>query len=137
MIREIKRGDLNEKYFGLLSQLSGEVKAVNKDGLWTQYNSNAHHKVFVYEDMGFVVGTAAILIEHKFLHCGSHVGHIEDVVVDNEYRGKGVGEALIEHCREYATEWGCYKVILNCAADKGECYEKCGFWADSIGMRYE
>ena len=117
MIREIRISDLNDKYFNLLAQLSGDV--------------------FVYIEQGEIVGTAGIFIEHKLLHCGSHVGHIEDVVVDDNYRGKGVGEALIAHCKEYAGRWECYKVILDCSQDNVSFYEKCGFRTVSVGMRCE
>jgi len=137
MIREIRISDLNDRYFNLLAQLSGDVKDVDREDLWKYYFSNPCHKIFVYIEQGEIVGTAGIFIEHKLLHCGSHVGHIEDVVVDDNCRGKGVGEALIARCKEYAGRWECYKVILDCSQDNVSFYEKCGFRTVSVGMRCE
>ena len=83
-----------------------------------------------------VTGTATVFIEDKFLHCGSRVGHIEDVVVDNTRRTKGVGRSLIETCIEHAEDNGCYKVILDCASDVIPFYKKCGFMPTGYTMRY-
>jgi glucosamine-phosphate N-acetyltransferase len=55
------------------------------------------------------------------------VGHIEDIVVDKELNGKGIGKQLINELSEYAKNNGCYKVILDCKEDISLFYEKCGF----------
>ena len=45
---------------------------------------------------GKIVGSTTLLIETKFIHNGGKVGHIEDVVVDKEHQGKGIGEKIIK-----------------------------------------
>ena len=80
---------------------------------WTWYEGqNVSYKIFVYENKGVVEGTATVFIEKKLLHGGSSVGHIEDVVVNNKKRLKGVGKALIGRCVEYAKQQNCYKGFL-------------------------
>ena len=136
MIREIEGTDLNDSYFELLSQLSGELKPCNVYNMWKAY-LNGSSKTYVYLDEdNNIIGSSTVFIEDKFLHCGSRVGHIEDVVVDRECRVKGVGTAMINQCVEYAQAQDCYKVILDCAENIIPFYVKCGFMPASYCMRY-
>ena len=36
-----------------------------------------------------------LMVEHKFIHGGRSVGHIEDIVVDSSTRGSGLGKLMI------------------------------------------
>ena len=62
------------------------------------------------KQVGRVCGTAALLIEDKFIHGNGKVGHIEDVVTLEEYRGKGLGKALVQALSAISQSQGCYKV---------------------------
>ena len=66
-------------------------------------------------------------IETKIIHNFGKVAHIEDVIVDNTYRGKGLGKMLVQKCIDYAQKLDCYKIILNCSDENIPFYEKCGF----------
>lgn len=92
-------------------------------------------KTFVYVNDGHIVGTASLILEPKFLHGGSRVGHIEDVAVLPEHQHKGIGTALVEHCVQIARETGCYKVVLACAMKNLLFYVKQGFIQHEIAMR--
>jgi len=65
------------------------------------------------------------------------VGHIEDVAVHKNKQGCGVGKKLVDHLVEAAKGWGCYKIILDCAADLIPYYSKSGFKEWSTGMRID
>lgn len=87
---------------------------------------------FVYvlrekEDGGPIIGTAKLLIEHKFYHGGKNVGHIEDVIVKSTHRGKKYGSILIKQLTDIATLLDCYKVILYCNSELVPFYNKLGF----------
>ena len=138
MIRELHIKDLNQNYFDLLCQLSGEKKSITNDirnDCWAEYYHNPHHTTFVYENNGHVVGTASVLIENKMLHHGSSIGHVEDVVVDADNRLSGVGKKLIEKCLSFCEELKCYKVILDCSEKNVSFYESCGFHMSGNCMR--
>ena len=142
MIRERKRVDLDDAFFSLLAQLSGEVTLYNRDMLWNEYTKNPNHITFVDEvkEVGkpaSIVATSSILIESKFLHCGSKVGHIEDVVVDKDARGSGLGQKIIQHCIDYARDAGCYKVILDCSNKNVPFYINCGMYLSENSMRID
>ena len=141
MIRQITREDITPQYLELLCQLSGDVRKDVKTWLlgakfWAEY-SNSDCQVYVYEHEGEIVGTSTVFIEHKLLHYGSRVGHIEDVVVNKEKRLKGVGKDLINKCVEYAKSMHCYKVILDCAEHNIPFYESCGFDVSGRCMRVD
>ncbi|BHF67526.1 N-acetyltransferase [Sparganum proliferum] len=74
-----------------------------------------------------IVGCATLLVELKFIHTMSKRGHIEDVVVDEAYRGKGLGKLIIAVLVELGKAEGCYKISLDCNEDKVPFYEQNGF----------
>ena len=57
----------------------------------------------------------------------SSVCHVEDVVVDEEYRNMKLGKKLLNFAAEYSRLHCCYKTILNCADDVKIFYEKNGY----------
>ena len=142
MIREIIKSDLNDGFFSLLAQLSGRVTSYDADYLWNEYTKNSNHRTFVDEvkeagKSASIIVTSSVLIENKFLHCGSRVGHIEDVVVDRDARGTGLGQKIVEHCIDYCRDAGCYKVILDCSNKNVPFYINCGMYLSENCMRID
>ena len=82
-----------------------------------------------------MVGMGTLLIEHKLIHNGSCVGHIEDIVVDGKYRNMKFGKKIIDELVNIAKEKQAYKVILNCNEEKIGFYQKCGFHKSNVEMR--
>jgi glucosamine-phosphate N-acetyltransferase len=76
---------------------------------------------------GQIVATGTLLVERKFIRGCGLAGHIEDIVVDGEQRGRNLGKILLDRLKSLAQEIGCYKVILDCERDRVGFYEKCGF----------
>jgi glucosamine-phosphate N-acetyltransferase len=142
VIRQIKRTDLNDDLFSLLAQLSGKLGEYDIDKLWSRYTHSTNQSTFVDEvkEAGKktrIIATSSVLIESKFLHCGSKVGHIEDVVVCNDARGAGLGQKIVQHCIDYARDAGCYKVILDCSNDNVPFYINCGMYLSENCMRID
>ena len=138
MIRGLELLDINDDYMELLCQLSGKNKQIKWQTamtFWLKYEDNDDHQTFVFEGSGNIVGTATVLIENKLLHCGSKVGHIEDVVVDNQTRMSGIGKRLIQKCVDFCRENMCYKAILDCSKENIPFYESCGFTHHENCMR--
>ena len=71
-----------------------------------------------------------LMVEHDTLY-------IDDICVDAEARGLGVGRALYDHILEYAREKNCYNVTLNvwsCNPGAMAFYEKLGLTPYKVGM---
>lgn len=70
---------------------------------------------------------------------GSNVGLIEDVVVKNEYRGKGVAQKIIDHIFEYAKTENFTRLHLLCDIDNSSAekfYKKIGFKPSELKAWY-
>ena len=133
-IREIEEKDVLE-CLELLKQLT--VVGDNFDYMipCKTILTNPDYYIYVAEKEEKVVGMATILIEHKFIHSGGHVGHIEDVVVNFRCRNLNIGKMLIEKCVETAKMRDCYKVILDCDEKNIAFYSKCDFKKFGTSMK--
>jgi len=91
-------------------------------------NSGVYY-VIVVEDKctGKICGTGTLIVEHKFIHSCAIRGRVEDVVVLDSYRGKGLGQMIVEACTELSKKLGCYKTTLECSEKNKPFYEKIGY----------
>lgn len=96
--------------------------------------------VFVAEENGTVVGYAFC----AFVGNGGSTAladiktlYIDDLGVDENHRGKGIGKLLYEHAVDFAKKSACYNLTLNVWADNCSAvafYEKIGMKKQKIGM---
>lgn len=59
--------------------------------------------IFVAEENGELIGAATFYILPNIRH-GFHRGHIEDFIVSEKARGKGVGSTLIQEIKNYCKQ---------------------------------
>ncbi|ANB50696.1 putative glucosamine 6-phosphate N-acetyltransferase [Powai lake megavirus] len=138
VIQEFTIGDNYEQYLSLLKQLT----SLNPNNITRQqFNdqmikilSNPNHKIIVAKCDDIIVGSITILIEPKIIHDLSFVAHIEDVIVDSNYRSYGIGGSLVKKAIEISKQCGCYKVILDCNEKNTNFYQKHGFVKKEIQM---
>ena len=76
----------------------------------------------------------SILIEQKIIHNMGKVAHIEDIVIDKNYRKMGLGSKMINKLKKIAKDNNCYKIILNCNEKLITYYEKYGFSQKNVQM---
>ena len=81
-----------------------------------------------------IIATGTIIIEPKIIRKGKNVGHIEDIVVSPQMRGKGISQKILEMLKQVAKEYNCYKVILDCSEHVKNVYYKNGFEIKGIQM---
>lgn len=81
-----------------------------------------------------LAATATLLVERKLIRGGASAGHIEDVVVDAQFRGTGLGRRMVDALTDEARRRGCYKVILDCAESNVPFYERCGYATKELQM---
>ena len=125
MIRNIQINDFNKNYLNLLNQLS--KTKFNFDEFEKYVNNlNDNHHIRVIEINNRIIATGTLFIESKLIHNINKVGHIEDIIIDKNHRGKGYGMLIINNLIDIAKKNNCYKVILNCNNNLRKFYEKCG-----------
>lgn len=60
-----------------------------------------------------VVGSFALLVMDNLGHLGTPSAIVEDVVVDPDCQGQGIGQQMMEFAREVCKAKGCYKMALS------------------------
>lgn len=81
-----------------------------------------------------IKGFSSISFETKIR--GGVIGHVEDVVVDVEWRRSGVGSALIKELLSEAGRKGAYRVFLECTDANAAFYRSCGFQVSGVSMAW-
>lgn len=81
-----------------------------------------------------IVASGTIIIEPKIIRGGKNAGHIEDIVVANHMRGRGISQKILEMLKIIARDNNCYKVILDCDYDVKNVYIKNGFQLKGLQM---
>jgi GNAT superfamily N-acetyltransferase len=79
---------------------------------------------------GEIVGVFALLVMDNLGHLGAPSGVVEDVVVREEWRRRGIGRKMLDFARNYCQSKGCYKLALSSNLNREEAhrfYESLGF----------
>ena len=76
------------------------------------------YAVYVATNHGSVVGTFALLVMDNLAHMGAPSAIVEDVCVDNELHGQGIGKAMMNFAMALARKRGCYKLALSSNATR-------------------
>ena len=97
----------------------------------TTYLSDPSSVTLVSVDNDTITGVASLHIIQKLTRT---LGLIEDVAVNENYRGKGIGKKLVEKLIGIASKKGCDKTVLNSSEKNSEFYEKIGFEKNEIQM---
>ena len=139
IIRKIIESDLENGFLESLDNLrqTSNLEQNSVRNILKKILENENHIIDVAELNGKIVGSTTLLIEQKFIHEGGFVGHIEDVVVNKEFEGQGIGMKLVLSLLDVAKEKKCYKTILNCEDKLIPFYEKIGFKQKSTEMRFD
>jgi len=111
---------------GLMSQLSPRAAPATDENVQEILDSPAT-RLLVARDDGAVVGSLTLVM----FRIPTGVGvWIEDVVVDEAARGRGIGEALLREAVELAARAGASRVNLTSTPDRvaaNRLYQRLGF----------
>jgi glucosamine-phosphate N-acetyltransferase len=127
IFRKLEESDYHKNYLDLLSQLTqvGHISPEEFSNILAKIQS----QIWVFEDTvaNKIVASASIFLEQKIIHGGGIVAHLEDVIVDQSYRGNQLGQKLIASIVEIAKNSGAYKIIADCKTELLSFYSKNGF----------
>ena len=131
--RAVKRSDLKEVIV-LLNQLKEiDVSKINLNKAWSDFisNSSSNSIVGIYNNK--IVAYGSLVVENKIR--GEVAGHIEDIVVDSNVRGKMIGVALIKELIKIGEIKGCYRITLFCKETLVKFYSRNGFEVNNVVMK--
>ncbi|KAI5705741.1 hypothetical protein M8J76_014218 [Diaphorina citri] len=131
IVRPLHSTDYDHGFLEILKQLTS-VGDISKDLFQKRFHrmkASQDYLVTVIEDTRTkqVIGTGSLILEQKFIHECALKGKIEEVVVDDTYRGKELGKLLIAVLVKLAKHFQCYKLTLDCADHMIPFYETFGF----------
>jgi glucosamine-phosphate N-acetyltransferase len=127
-------------YIQLIKQLSDTITHNSDDfikNLSLINNSGIIYIAYVNlptSDDFIIVASGTCFLEPKIIHNFMNVGHIEDIVVDINYRGKGIVHNILNLLKNYAVSNNCYKVILDCHQDLVKVYSKYEYELKGVQM---
>ncbi len=129
MIEEAQEAtqELAEALQLLLPQLSTSAALLDREGLQRIIESDASHLLIARDNRGQIVGTLTLVV---FVIPTGTRAWIEDVIVDSDARGQGIGKALTNEAIRIATENGARTVDLTSRPSReaaNRMYEQIGF----------
>jgi GNAT superfamily N-acetyltransferase len=88
------------------------------------------YRIYTAVYRGQIVGTFALLIMDNLAHMGAPSGIVEDVVVHEDFRHRGIGRQMMAYAMDICRAKGCYKLVLSSNQKRENAhrfYEKLGF----------
>ena len=126
-IRELAKSDYNQVIELWTKSLSNKFD----NEINTSHLSDPGSITLVSVDNNTITGVASLYIIKKLTRT---LGLIEDVAVNENYRGKGIGKKLVEKLIGIAADKKCDKTVLNSSEQNSEFYKKIGFEINEIQM---
>ena len=116
-----------------------EVVKILIDSFSNNYDKEINESIFSSDEVdgivameeGNVLGYASI---HYIKKITRKTGIIEDVVVKENQRGKGIGKLMVKNLIEKAKKNNCDKIILSSSEKNLKFYEKLGFQKNEFEM---
>jgi len=142
-IREAGAADLPGvlPLFGQLGMDDGRVLDTEEASrLIEKMRSYPDYRLYMAVLDGKVLGAFVLLIMDNFAHLGAPSGIVENVVVSEGWRGKGIGAAMMRFAKARCREKNCYKMVLSSNRNRAEAhrfYRSLGFETHGYSFRVE
>lgn len=125
----------------LLCQLDPPEEAPDEAAARDAIDAVSRHpgmRLVVAEADGDVVGSVVLAVLPNLTHHAQPWAQLENLIVDEAHRDRGVGRALMAWCEAAAREAGCYKLQFqsrNHRRDSHRFYRRLGYRALTVGFR--
>jgi len=106
--------------------------------IFAEIRADPRQKLSVAELQGEVVGTIVLLVIPNLSHNGTPWAFLENLIVTEKHRRRGLGRMLLEHAVELARKSGCHMVELCSDVRRKEAhrlYDSMGFEAQAHCFR--
>ena len=114
------------------------VKKLLIEGFSNKFKNDINENFFLLNNYGFVLKEDEKLLGFASIHVINKINRvsclIEDVVIDSNYRGQGLGKLLINHLIKFSKTLDSDKLILNSKESNTKFYEKLGFKKNETQM---
>lgn len=113
-IREVKNIELNELLL-LYTQLHNNTVENNDSELisiWSDIINDKNYHIIVAVENGEIITSCTLIIVRNLTHQQRPYGLIENVITDENHRGKGLATACLNYAKDIAIDNKCYKIML-------------------------
>ena len=120
MIREITENDFDGlmKLYAQLGDNPIPQKSEDVLGVWNKILQNKDYHIVVADVEGKVVSTCTCVIIPNLTHNQRPYAVVENVVTDQNFRGKGYATSCLNYAKEIAIKNNCYKLMLMTGSKK-------------------
>ena len=126
-IRKLENNDINQVIKIWTNSFSRNFdKPINPN-----YLSDPNSITIVMSEEKIIIGVATLHIIKKLTRI---LGLIEDVAVNKNYRGLGIGKKLVKELIKIGNEKNCDKIVLSASEKNSKFYEKIGFQKNELQM---
>ena len=80
--------------------------------LWNQILQDKNHHIIVAKEEGKIVSSCVCVIIPNLTHSQQPYAFVENVITDENYRGRGLATQCLNYARELAVKENCYKMML-------------------------
>jgi ribosomal protein S18 acetylase RimI-like enzyme len=132
----LEKKDFKE-YLNLMKQFRPIEKEITYDKFCEIYDKIfTSSEIYVARIDNKIIGSVTIIYEQKFINNSSIYAHIEDVIVDEEYRNLKIGTQLLDHAKKCSIEKNCFKCTLVCSKEVSTFYIKNNFEERGVNMSF-
>ena len=126
-IRKLENNDINQVIKIWTNSFSRNFdKPINPN-----YLSDPNSITIVMSEEKIIIGVATLHVIKKLTRI---LGLIEDVAVNEDYRGLGIGKKLVKELIKIGNEKNCDKIVLSSSEKNSKFYEKIGFQKNELQM---
>lgn len=101
--------------------------------LWREILQSSYYHIWVAEKDDKLLSSCTLLIVPNLTHGQRPYALVENVVTHPDFRGQGLGTAVLDAAREFATREDCYKIMLLTGSKKESThrfYQNAGYRSD-------
>lgn len=135
-VSELCPDDYDSGYLKLMQEFSNYKKDVSREAFEQYLANSVDRRIMVLRNTDQKIIGAGTIFKIEKLH-NNAIGQIEDVMIAEQYRGKGLGKLIVRHLTQIGLDdFLCYKVILNCLDKNIGFYDKCDFETTGVQMKW-
>ena len=135
-VGELCPDDYDSGYLELMQEFSNYKKDVSREAFEQYLANSVDRRIMVLRNNERKIIGAGTIFKIEKLH-NNAIGQIEDVMIAEQYRGKGLGKLIVNNLTQIGLDdFLCYKVTLNCLDKNIGFYDKCDFETTGVQMKW-
>lgn len=137
-IRRLDLHDLDHHYVELLNEFAPVFTTIEEmKRCYLDRSFAGSCPTFLYlSDCGKPLGSITVQLVDKMIYRLPYA-FIDDFIVAEAWRAKGIGKMLMRHAINYCHTKGCFKIILDCSPTLEKYYAGFGFYVNGTTMRLD